>query len=57
MTVSELAELSKLSKAYISQVKNGKRPPSRRLLDALLDEDNPKDKGIDYYPLSFNLAL
>ena len=35
MTVSELAELRKLSKAYISQVKNGKRPPSKKLLESL----------------------
>jgi len=35
LTVTQLAELSKLSKPYISQVKNGKRPPSRRLLDTL----------------------
>jgi site-specific recombinase XerD len=35
MTVSELAELSKLSKSYVSQVKNGKRPPSQRLLACL----------------------
>jgi len=35
MTVSELAELSNLSKAYISQVKHGKRPPSKKLLGSL----------------------
>ncbi|MFC1902838.1 tyrosine-type recombinase/integrase [Chloroflexota bacterium] len=35
LTVSELAELSKLSKAYISQVKHGKRPPSKKLMEAL----------------------
>jgi len=35
MTVTELAELSRLSKAYISQVKHGRRPPSNRLLTAL----------------------
>jgi site-specific recombinase XerD len=34
-SVTELAELSNLSKAYISQVKNGKRPPSQRLLESL----------------------
>jgi site-specific recombinase XerD len=34
--VSELAELSKLSKAYISQVKHGQRPPSMLLIEALL---------------------
>ncbi len=35
LTVSQLAELSNLSKAYISQVKHGKRPPSDRLVEAL----------------------
>jgi integrase len=35
LTVSQLAELSKLSKSYISQVKHGKRPPSDRLLETL----------------------
>jgi len=35
LTVSQLAELSKLSKAYISQVKHGKRPPSKKLLETL----------------------
>jgi len=33
--VSQLAELSKLSKAYISQVKHGKRPPSAKLINSL----------------------
>jgi len=37
LTVSELAELSNFSKAYISQVKNGKRPPSRDLIRSLED--------------------
>jgi site-specific recombinase XerD len=35
LSVTELAELSNLSKPYISQVKNGKRPPSQKLLDAI----------------------
>ena len=35
LSVSELAELSKLSKAYISQVKHGKRPPSAKLINLL----------------------
>jgi site-specific recombinase XerD len=35
-SVSELAELSKLSKPYISQVKHGKRPPSKKLIYALI---------------------
>ena len=32
LSVSKLAELSSFSKAYISQVKHGKRPPSEKLL-------------------------
>jgi len=47
MSVSELAELSKLSKAYISQVKHGVRPPSQRLIEALSREVGTK-KRIDY---------
>jgi len=34
-SASQLAELSKLSKAYISQVKHGKRPPSDKLPESL----------------------
>jgi site-specific recombinase XerD len=46
LDVSTLAELSNLSKAYISQVKHGKRPPSERLLRSLHSywEDKHKDK-------------
>jgi len=35
VSVSQIAELSKLSKSYVSQVKHGKRPPSKKLLEAL----------------------
>ncbi len=35
LSVSRLAELSNLSKPYISQVKHGKRPPSDKLVSAL----------------------
>jgi len=51
LSVTELAKLSNLSKAYISQVKNGKRPPSPRLLEALGKPhyDSPCSK--DYLPL------
>jgi len=35
LPVSELAELSNFSKSYISQVKHKKRPPSKKLLEAL----------------------
>jgi integrase/recombinase XerD len=34
-TVTELAELTNFSKSYISQVKNGKKPPSKKLLSIL----------------------
>ena len=37
LSVSQISELSNLSKSYISQVKHGKRPPSEKLLQALSD--------------------
>ena len=40
LTVSQIAELSNLSSAYVSQVKHGKRPPSQKLLGALRQFDN-----------------
>jgi len=50
-SVSQLAELSNLSKAYISQVKNGKRPPSQKLIQTLGRLYNKDDKinhhGVD----------
>jgi len=50
LTVSELAELSNLSKAYISQVKHGMRPPSEKLLEALARADkNSKEHVLDWY--------
>jgi len=48
MTVTELAELSKVSKAYISQVKNGSRPPSNRLLNALVNHCRAGQLKEDY---------
>ncbi|MFC1914077.1 tyrosine-type recombinase/integrase [Chloroflexota bacterium] len=48
LTVTELAQLSKLSKSYISQVKHGKCPPSKRLLDAITDTLQPEK---DYFSL------
>jgi len=49
-SVSELAELSKLSKAYISQVKHGKRPPSQKLVEALTKLDSANNrKSLDRY--------
>jgi len=50
-SVSELAELSNLSKAYISQVKTGKRPPSQKLLDALTEQMKPRNPRLDYITL------
>jgi integrase/recombinase XerC len=51
MTVSELAELSKLSKAYISQVKHGQRPPSKKLIEALDVHAQPIQPQTDYFRL------
>ena len=51
LTVSELAELSKLSKAYISQVKHGKRLPSKKLLDALVAHTKRDKPEKDYFAL------
>jgi len=51
LSVSELAQLSKLSKSYISQVKHGKCPPSQKLLDALAQHIKPKDSDRDYLAL------
>ena len=44
LSVSQLAELSKLSKSYISQVKHGKRPPSQKLMEALKQFYDQKSK-------------
>ncbi|MBA7506414.1 Tyrosine recombinase XerC [subsurface metagenome] len=51
LTVSQLAELSKLSKAYISQVKNGSRPPSKRLLETLTGYNQCSRTEHDYFTL------
>ena len=48
MSVTQLAELSNLSKSYISQVKNGKRPPSAALLAALSPKTKHSNANIDY---------
>jgi len=48
LSVSQLAELSNFSKAYISQVKHGKRPPSQKLLDSLSEHIKPQKPQIDY---------
>ncbi|MFC2043999.1 tyrosine-type recombinase/integrase [Chloroflexota bacterium] len=57
LTVSELAELSKMSKAYISQVKNGKRPPSQKLITTLEDLSKPTNPSRDYYGLFIRSRL
>jgi site-specific recombinase XerD len=49
LSVSQLAKLSNLSKAYVSQVKHGIRPPSNKLIESLrrVAETDTK-RGIDY---------
>ena len=51
LTVSELAKLSNVFKSYISQVKNGKCPPSKKLLQALIDSKHVKKPEHDYIRL------
>ena len=51
LTVSQLAKLSNVSKSYISQVKNGKCPPSKKLLQALIDSKHVKKPEHDYIRL------
>ena len=51
MTVSELAELSNMSKAYISQVKNGKRTISPKLIYAVLPIIRSSEPAVDYVSL------
>ena len=45
LTVLQIAELSNLSKPYISQVKDGKRHPSSKVLQALTDYYYTTNKG------------
>jgi hypothetical protein len=45
--VTELATLSNFSKSYISQVKHGKCPPSRKLIEVLLSTQ-PESPAPDY---------
>ncbi len=47
--VTEIAELSNLSKSYVSQVKHGNRPPSKRLLEALAGQGTKTER--DYLSL------
>ena len=55
--VSTLAELSNFSKAYISQVKSGKRPPSPKLLSILEESIQPEKPAIDYYEMFMRSRL
>ena len=57
LTVSELAELSKLSKAYISQVKHGKRPPSKKLIQSLAELPSKNKKVSLNYSTALQLFL
>jgi integrase len=51
LSVTEISELSKLSKAYISQVKHGNRPPSKRLLETLAGCSRGIRNRYDYFAL------
>ena len=51
LSVSQLAELSNLSKAFISQVKHGTRSPSPKLLEVLATLERPKKPDKDYLDL------
>ena len=51
LTVTELAELSGLSKSYISQVKHGKCPASEKLLNAIATYYLPQKPDIDHLTL------
>ena len=51
LSVTKLAQLSNFSKSYISQVKHGKCPPSKRLLDSLGSHTPTKKQAKDYLSL------
>jgi len=51
LSVTQLAELSDFSKSYISQVKHGKRPPSKQLLDSIANYAKKQEPEIDYFDL------
>jgi integrase/recombinase XerC len=51
LSVSQLAELSNLSKSYISQVRHGKRSPSPKILEVLADLERPRKPNKDYLEL------
>jgi transcriptional regulator with XRE-family HTH domain len=49
-SVTQLLELSKLSKSYINQINNGKRPPSQKSLKILLKRA-PDGEANKYYEM------
>ena len=51
LPLSKLATLSNLSPAYISQVRTGKRPPSQRLIESLINSPYHKKPDRDYLRL------
>ena len=51
LTVTRLSNLTNLSKSYICQVKQGKFPPSPKLLEALRNYNKPRPQQVDYYGL------
>jgi site-specific recombinase XerD len=55
--VSQVAASSNLSKQYISQVKNGQRPPSQKLLDFLAQYHRPKNQDRNYFSLFMRSRL
>jgi len=57
LSVTELALLSKLSKSYISQVKNGRRPPSKILVEALEQANKQLQSESDDWGSALDLFL
>ncbi len=51
LSVTKISELSKFSKSYISQVKHGKCPPSRKLLEVLKNHHRRIQTEHDYFTL------
>lgn len=51
LSVAEISTISKLSKSYIYQVKEGKRPPSKKLQRILYEYYRSTKTEIDYYNL------
>ncbi len=51
LSVTQIAELSKFSKSYISQVKHGKCPPSKKLLEVLKNHRRRVQTENDYFTL------